>query len=241
MQQVFGANNLNGTPKGHVKVWVKRTNNFVNAKNALKNNSETPLSDRGKDGEGEKCYDVAAVYGGGNQADYNPTKATGTDEEKKEAYAEVVIDGCTTTSIEYVYGGGNAAAVPATEVTINGAYIIDKLFGGGNGAGAGNPGADVGIIDKTAYASDPTTGIYGTGQAVTKLIGGQIHEVYGGSNTLGNIRGGTTLERKDNTGDCDLKIGELYGAGQLAPMDGDVNLVLECMPESFVDAVYGGA
>ena len=237
VQQVFGANNLNGTPKGHVKVWVKRTNNFVNAKNALKNNSETPLSDRGKDGEGEKCYDVAAVYGGGNQADYNPTKATGTDEEKKEAYAEVVIDGCTTTSIEYVYGGGNAAAVPATEVTINGAYIIDKLFGGGNGAGAGNPGADVGIIDKTAYASDPTTGIYGTGQAVTKLIGGQIHEVYGGSNTLGNIRGGTTLERKDNTGDCDLKIGELYGAGQLAPMDGDVNLVLECRPESFVDAV----
>jgi len=230
VQQVFGANNLNGTPKGHVKVWVKRTNNF--SSNDYKNISTTALADR-------TTYDVTAVYGGGNQADYNPTKATGTDEEKKEAYAEVVIDGCTTTSIEYVYGGGNAAAVPATEVTINGAYIIDKLFGGGNGAG--NPGADVGIIDKTAYASDPTTGIYGTGQAVTKLIGGQIHEVYGGSNTLGNIRGGTTLERKDNTGDCDLKIGELYGAGQLAPMDGDVNLVLECMPESFVDAVYGGA
>ena len=240
VHQVFGANNLNGTPKGGVKVHVKRTNNFDDAKNALKSNGATALADRGKDGEGERCYDVEAVYGGGNQADYNPTKATGTDDDKKGAYAEVLIEGCALTSIADVYGGGNAAAVPATKITINSAYIIDRVFGGGNGAGDGNPGADVGVIDKTAYAADKTTGIYGTGIAETKLVGGQVHYVYGGSNTKGNVRGGTTLERTESN-TCELKIGEIYGAGQVAPMDGNVNIVLECMPKSFVEAVYGGA
>ena len=233
VQQVFGANNLNGTPKGHVKVWVKRTNNFDASKNALKENDETALADR-------TTYDVDAVYGGGNQADYNPTKATGSEDDKKEAFSEVLIEGCDETSIKDVYGGGNAAAVPADSITILSCYIIDQVFGGGNGAGAGNPGADVGVIDKTAYASVPTTGIYGTGVAKTTLVGGQIHYVYGGSNTLGNVRGGTQLKRSESN-TCELKVGEIYGAGQVAPMDGDVNIILECMPEDYVDAVYGGA
>ena len=98
----------------------------------------------------------------------------------------------------------------------------------------------MGILDKTAYEAGKTKGIYGTGKAETILVGGQIHEVYGGSNTLGNIRGGTSLKRSES-GSCPLKIGELYGAGQVAPMDGDVNLVLECMPEEFVPQVFGGA
>ena len=231
--QIFGCNNLNGTPKGHVKVWVKRTTNIVAANNK-KYKPEVSLAER-------TIYDVNAVYGGGNKADYNPTKATAaTDEEKQEAFAEVLIEGCDTTSIQYVYGGGNAAAVPATQVTIESAYIIDQLFGGGNGAGVGNPGADVGVIDKTLYAADQATGIYGTGKAVTKLKGGQVHVVYGGSNTLGNVRGGTELERKESSA-CALKIGEIYGAGQVAPMDGDVNIILECMPEEFVTQVFGGA
>ena len=240
---VFGCNNLNGTPKGHVKVWVKRTNNLTS--NEYKGNSATALADR-------TTYDVTAVYGGGNRADYIPTDALLETKEGEEGYdagnlakvkaamSEVVIEGCAETSIQYVYGGGNAAAVPADSITILSCYIIDQVFGGGNGAGAGNPGADVGVIDKTAYAADNTTGIYGTGIAKTKLVGGQVHYVYGGSNTLGNVRGGTQLERKESN-DCELKIGEIYGAGQIAPMDGDVNIILECMPESFVEAVYGGA
>ena len=34
---------------------------------------------------------------------------------------------------------------------------------------------------------------------------------------------------------------EIYGAGQVAPMDGDVKIELDCMPKDFVDVVYGGA
>ncbi len=233
VRQVFGCNNLNGTPKGHVLVHVMLTNNF-SGNNDYKNNSETALDAR-------TTYDVEAVYGGGNKADYNPTKATDPDENvKKQAFAEVLIEGCDSTSIEYVYGGGNAAAVPADSITVKSVYIIGQLFGGGNGAGADNPGADVGVIDRDAYAADKSTGIYGTGIAKTKLIGGQIRYVYGGSNTKGNVRGGTSLERKESNA-CALKIKEIYGAGQLAPMDGDVIIKLDCMPKDFVSQVFGGA
>ena len=221
-RQIFGCNNYNGTPKGHVKVWVKRTVD-----------SEKPIDVTTRPANG---YDIAAVYGGGNQADYFPTKAlSNDDDEKAKAFAEVLIDGCDQTSIEYVYGGGNAAAVPATDVTINGSYIIDQVFGGGNGAGQGNPGANVGI-----YKVNGTDTDYGTGVAATTLVGGKIHTVYGGSNTKGNVRKGTTLKRSESNS-CPLQVDEIYGAGQEAPMDGDVNIVLECMPNDFVDQVFGGA
>lgn len=253
---IFGCNNVNGTPKGHVKVHVKQTVNVDNEKNALKNNSETPLSNR-------TTYDVAAVYGGGNQADYNPTDANiilpnenAEDYVEKlaklnAAFAEVLIEGCNATSINHVYGGGNAAAVPATKVTVLGTYIINTLYGGGNGSGymdpptnsIENPGANVGIYK---VGNTPTN--YGTGKAETKLYGGYINNVYGGSNTKGDVRGGTDVRTKEKgesvpTGDsCNkLEVGKIYGAGSHADVNGDVNIILDCMPEDYVDAVYGGA
>ena len=236
--QIFGANNLNGTPKGHVKVWVKRTVN--GDKTTSKTRDERTI------------YDVAAVYGGGNQADYVPVNATIPLVENASTYkedstkvanarAEVIIEGCEKTSINYVYGGGNAAAVPATDVTIKGSYIINTVYGGGNGKGTGNPGANVGKRSGTST-------LYGTGKAVTKLLGGYINNVYGGSNTLGDIIGGTDVRTKGKnesfTGEeyCDdLNVGKIYGAGSHADMNSDVNIFLECMPEDFVDQVFGGA
>ena len=239
VHQVFGANNVNGTPKGHVKVWVKKTNNFTD--NEYKNTTTTPRASR-------TTYDVEAVYGGGNQADYIPADALldpaveGNSTKIAAATAEVLIEGCQKTSINYVYGGGNAAAVPATDVTVKGSYIINKLYGGGNGSGDGNPGANVGI-----YKVGDTPTNYGTGKAVTKLLAGYINEVYGGSNTKGDVRGGTDVRTKGKTevisGDCcnELNAGQVYGAGSQADVKGDVNIILECMPDDFVDAVYGGA
>lgn len=229
--QIFGANNLNGTPKGHVKVHVKRT---VDSAKPV----ETPRDSR-------TTYDVAAVYGGGNKADYRPADAEldpaveGNPAKIDAACAEVIIEGCDVTSIEYVYGGGNAAAVPATDVTILGDYIIDYVFGGGNGRGTGNPGANIGTYDNG-------TTDYGLGRAVTKLVGGHIHRVFGGSNTLGNVRGGTSISmpEKDPTYTdfdcCDVRdIKEIYGAGNEAEQDGDVTLILGCVDN--MDYVYGGA
>ena len=233
---IFGANNVNGTPKGHVKVWVRQTvDSDKSSKEAL-----------AKTREQRSVYDVAAVYGGGNRADYIPADATldpaveGNQAKIDAAFAEVLIEGCQKTSIDAVYGGGNAAAVPATEVTIKGSYIINTIYGGGNGSGAGNPGANVGTYDNGAEE-------YGTGKAVTRLLGGYINYVYGGSNTKGDIRGGTDVRTK-RTGEAvdgdhcnDLNIGKVYGAGSHAEMSGDVNIILECMPEDYVDQVFGGA
>ena len=225
--QIFGGNNLNGTPKGDVLVHVKRT--MYSSKS-----DATAFDDR-------ETYDVAAVYGGGNQADYVPTKALSLDEDtKKEASAKVIIEGCDLTSIEYVYGGGNAAAVPATDVTIRGTYIIDYLFGGGNGkstASFENPGADVGI-----YNGAP----YGTGIAKTTLYAGKVRTVFGGSNTKGNVHGGTSMNMPPlpptppSPEYCSkLEIKNIYGAGNEAEQDGDVNLVLGCVDG--MENVYGGA
>ena len=241
---IFGCNNLNGTPKGHVKVWVKKT------VDSTKNSG----TDRESRITNETPVDVTAVYGGGNKADYVPTNATivlpdpEADSYKTDstnlanARTEVIVEGCQNTSIGYVYGGGNAAAVPATDVTIKGSYIVDYVFGGGNGSGENNPGANVGV-----YKLNSVNTNYGTGKAVTKLLGGYINKVYGGSNTKGDIAGGTDVRTKQKneivTGDkCnDLNVGNIYGAGSKADVNGDVKITLECMPDDYVDAVYGGA
>ena len=105
-------------------------------------------------------YDVTAVYGGGDLAPYEPT----SDVEK----TKVIIEGCGTTSIKQVYGGGNAASVPATDVTVKSCYIIGELFGGGNGKDNyqidgkwyENPGAHIGYKQ---YAYYDTSGSYGSG------------------------------------------------------------------------------
>ena len=135
--QIFGCNNINGTPKGDVMVHVYATQSLNKADISTKPEKNT------------NTYDVTAVYGGGNQAAYNPvTPHDGTSGAK----TQVLIEGCALTSINTVYGGGNAAAVPETNVAIKGAYEIGYLFGGGNGKddiapSVPNPGADVGTPD----------------------------------------------------------------------------------------------
>ena len=224
VNKVYGCNDLNGTPKGHVLVHVHATQtsgrdnvsakaalppsysankasdegyivfmtkliedvtktgglasdaSVINtARNTINNKNEATLTDYDKadilnaakaiddamnglyDSYG---YDVAAVYGGGDLAPYEPT----SDAEE----TEVIIEGCGTTSIRQVYGGGNAASVPATDVTVKSCYIIEELFGGGNGKDNyqidgkwyENPGAHIGY---TQFATYDTSGSHGTG------------------------------------------------------------------------------
>lgn len=211
---IFGANNLNGTPQGHVKVHVLKT---------------TP-----RDGQTSGQYDVAAVYGGGNLAAYVPSDATLANAEKN--FAEVLIENCDN-SIEYVYGGGNAAPVPATQVTIKGANAIDNAFAGGNGAGADNPGADIGYKD---FFSSGAATEYGTGIATINVQGGTIHHVYGGSNTLGYIKDHAVVN-VEAAGTCTMDVAELYGGGKKAPGKA-AQINITCTGETGkIDNVYGGA
>ncbi len=142
VNQVFGCNDMNGSPKGDVTVHVYAT------QSPDKDNIST------KPAKGTETFDVEAVYGGGNLAAYEPEGGKNTTKSTK-----VIIDGCGLTSIRQVYGGGNAASTPATNVEVNGTYEVLELFGGGNGFdklpdGRPNPGANVGYKNYTVYEQD---------------------------------------------------------------------------------------
>ena len=221
--RIFGCNNVNGTPKGHVLVDVEGTTKYPSS------------TDK---------YDLAAVYGGGNEAEFFPYY----HEQDNSETTEVVINGCNIVSIHSVYGGGNAASTPATDVKIRGAKEIEFVYGGGNGAGTingePNPGANVGYkyfpdnISGPDQVEQRSSYKYGSGLAVTEIYGGTIHYVYGGSNTKGNVRK-TSVARLEELGDCPLQIDEIYGGGRAAFMDGSASLELGCI--SGLDEIYGGS
>ena len=249
--QVFGCNNINGTPKGDVKVHVYKTQNA--AASQIANTGEVANA------KVKGSYDVTAVYGGGNMSAYEPADA---DNNK----TEVEIDGCNLTSIKHVYGGGNAACTPSTNVTVNGTFEVEELFGGGNGLDdivingvtKPNPGANVGyknyseyyeedgvwkVRDKEAYDTKEkrtaaTELVYGTGKASVNIYGGTIHRVFGGSNTKGNVRQ-TALTLLDENSGCDFCVDEAYGGGKSAEMDAEAKLLMACIPG--LEAVYGCA
>ncbi len=247
--RIFGCNNINGSPKGTVLVKVLNTV----ARDDEGNVKAKPTRNSG-------VYELQAVYGGGNLAAYNPTDPAANgqftsytydgntvDHDNTDKPVQVVIDGCYKTSIEYVYGGGNAAATPATDVTVLGSYEIGSVFGGGNGKDKytldgttwnANNGADVGIIDAAAYSSDKSQGKYGTGDAMTSVLGGTVHNIYGGSNTRGNIVGEATAYL-DAASDCELNIDGIYGGGNEAYMDGNSGIQLGCI--TYLKEIYGGA
>ena len=160
VNKIFGCNNAYGSPQGDVTVHVYATQNAA-ATHIANQEADTDEATMPKKKE---RYDVQAVYGGGNKAAYDPvTPNTSTTTTPNGSRTMVIIEGCELTSIDHVYGGGNAAPVPATDVTIKGTYQINAVYGGGNGSGEGNPGADVGKINDSNY---------GTGKAITKLLGG---------------------------------------------------------------------
>jgi len=256
VDQVFGCNNADGTPMGDVLVHVHATQN--KNKSQVANSAATVDTPAVTDAKQKGVYDVSAVYGGGNLAAYEPADP---DNNK----TEVVIDGCELTSIKQVYGGGNAACAPSTNVTVNGTFEVEELFGGGNGLDnivingvtKPNPGANVGYYNYSIYEKDGDTWKvkddpnydtkekrlnsaiqYGTGKASVNIYGGTIHRVFGGSNTKGNVRQ-TALTLLDDNEGCTFCVDEAYGGGKSAEMDAEAKLLMACIPG--LEAVYGGA
>ena len=240
VNQIFGCNNLNGTPKGDVEVHVYNTQragatqivNDDNVTNAKVAGTQDDIGDFDLN-----SFDVAAVYGGGNQADYIPVDGT-----NQKTY--VVIEGCDRTSIGNVYGGGNAAAVPGTHVLIKGSYEIGEVFGGGNGAKEGTR-AHVGKYNESE--EDYTLG---DGKALVQLMAGKVKFVYGGSNTRGNIRGGATVNNVDNEwtegdqADCckNMQVGQIFAGGKNADMASGADVILGCTNSNdWVEEIYAGA
>ena len=205
---VFGGNNLAGSPKANVNVDVYRTAHT--SANQYPATFPDPLTNAYF--EDNTLYALHEVYGGGNLAAYVPTLT--------DAASNVHIHNCDNT-IQYVYGGGNAADVPTSDVTIDGG-LIQYVFGGGNGYGEGNPGANV------------------LGNNTLNLDGGVMCFVFGGSNTKGGVGGTTDLNFAD-TPSCGVRsINELYGGGNQAPDVDGITLNVPC-GTSGVKAIYGGS
>ena len=251
--RIFGCNDINGSPLDTATVHIYKTAGA----------SRTAKKDLDDIVESKHHYHLQAVYGGGNLAAFDPSEAN-----KNKATTHVIIDGCDMTSIKQVYGGGNAASAPATFVEVNGTYEIGEVFGGGNGKdpigeGKPNPGANVGYYDyslrdengvvvviegvvqeqeayntKDKRQAEGSGVVYGTGKAEVNIYGGKIHRVFGGSNTLGNVRN-IALTLLDGQEDCDFSLDEAYGGGKSAPMDGAAKLEMACIPG--LKAAYGGA
>ncbi len=208
--KVFGCNNLAGTPKGTVNVDVYKTAHDGN------NTCPTTYPDDPSNIPAQTAYAINEVYGGGNLANYIPTTA---------AAPVVYIHNCDNT-IEYVYGGGNAASVPATDVTIDGGRFL-KIFGGGNGEGTGNPGADV---------TGPSTG-----DAIALTMKGGIADyLFGGSNTLGTITGTKNITISKDATTCNHApvIANVFGGGNRAPGAGGTITITDC--DFKVKNFYGG-
>ena len=243
---IFGCNNLNGSPQGDVTVHIYKTQRW-------EGHAGTATADLSSKDASKHSYHVAAVYGGGNMAAYEPEGGKNTTRA-----TNVIIDGCGLTSIRQVYGGGNAASTPATCVTVNGTHEIEEVFGGGNGKDKitvsgvekDNPGANVGFYDYSAVEDTYNTKelrlgddftkdyIYGTGKASVNIYGGTIHRVFGGSNTKGNVRQ-TAVTMLEEASGCDFCVDEAYGGGKSAPMDAEAKLLMACIPG--LQAAYGGA
>ena len=214
---VFGCNNANGTPKDNVTVNIYKT-------------AHTSGDDGNTvDGTG---FAIHEVFGGGNQAHYVPA-TTGK-------MTTVHVWTCDNT-IEYVYGGGNAADVGTLDadpeeagnqtITANTSVIIDGgriewVFGGGNGAGNDNPGANI------------------YGNVGVSYHAGKITYLFGGSNEKGDITGSKTVSVL-NDGPCTgNQITELYGGSNLAPLNGNVSLTMLCHANANncqIGTIFGGS
>ena len=230
--RVFGGNNIAGTPKGNVKVHVISTGSAYSISKTPRTfieRAQVYLPDADT-----KRYDVGAVFGGGNEADYEPTG---------NQAPIVIVEGCDETVVESVYGGGNAAAVPETNVTIESAYFLEYVFGGGCGSGPYNKGANVGYKTFPSYPfnNDKTSYIYGSGNTNVEIKGGYIDNSFGASDTRGELHGKPNVVISGtNSNVCDLVIGSAYGGGRKTPLDHDVNFEVRCQPNE-IKNIFGGS
>ena len=124
---VFGCNNINGSPQDAVRVDVYKTYHATE-----ESNPNGP-------------YAINQVFGGGNESDYLIYNATTNTYSPQNT--NVRIHGCDNT-IWRTFGGGNAADVYGVKLVIEGGRF-DYVFGGGNGELGAAYAANVGIPGTT--------------------------------------------------------------------------------------------
>ena len=215
--KVYGANNRRGSALGNIEVHVMGTAH--NSVNEYPDPAPTDADELAALPDGDSCFAIRAVFGGGNHADFTPGLNRGYASGKSST---VHVYSCKNT-IKELFGGGDAADIGTEDTLVNTHIIVDggrfsRVFGGGNG-------------------EENPANIYGTAQ--TDIHAGLIDTVFGGGNKQGSI-----VETNLNMfldGECDKVIDEIFGGSNEAPINGDVNTTIYCDNNAQYDAIYGGA
>ena len=218
---VYGCNNLNGSPKSEVHVDVFQT--LHTADNVWTNT--------------EGGYAIHQVFGGGNRADY----------EVIGKNIVVHVYSCENT-INRLFGGGNAAEVYGVQLTIDGGRF-NQVFGGGNGEfGAANIGAGGinirlggGIINALFNGSNLHGDI--AGEISMENFEGEcgsavVSDHYMGSNQADIFGPISEIIYCENDPEKIMKFVNLYCGSNKAQIYGNINLTIE---GGIFENVFGGS
>ena len=221
---VYGGNNVNGTPKKDIYVDVYKTYHTT--------------KDFASYIEDDATYAIDEVFGGGNRANFVPT-----DVDKK---TNVHLHLCENT-VRRVFGGGNAADVPGINLYLDGGRY-DYVFGGGNGevsdanVGAGgiylrrgggrihqltNGSNDHGTVTGTINAE--TVAICDDNLVEDYFLGNNLMELYGDIETTIYCGEGNNVE---------MRFVNLYCGSNRAQIHGNIKVTIQ---GGVFDHVFGGS
>ena len=180
-----------------------------------------------------------SIYGGGNIAAAGPETEvnilSGTHTQNIFGGGNVgVVNGATNVNLingncEYIYGGGNQAAVTTSNVNLTGGQAT-YVYGGGNQAavtGSTNTILDGSTINQLMGGSNLTGNIPISN---IDIISGAVDDVYGGNN-----RGGSTITT--NVLVEGGSIIDVFGGGNQASST-NTNVIIE---NGTVTNIYGGS
>ena len=166
---VFGCNNMNGSPQTDVYVDVYGTYRSA--------------TDDADYFDSDNTYAIYQVFGGGNKAHYAPEGNDPNSDRK----THVTVHGCEN-SVKYVYGGSNAANAVGVVTIIEGGRF-NEIYGGGNGRetaaniGTGGIGlnvlaGNVGFLFKGSNKNGINYGLTYEPYATTNCLGGLFVDSY---------------------------------------------------------------
>ena len=226
---VFGGNDLNGTPAGTVEIDLKGGT----ITNVYGGGNKTNLTTSNILLEGST---VTNIFGGSNeQGNVTTSNIHVISGEAGSIYGGNNIGGTTSTThvtldggvITNVYGGGKLTTTGTSNIICNDS-TVGTIYGGAENS-------DVTTSNVTIYDGEITK-VYGgsnvTGTVTTSRVtinGGEISEVYGGN----NVGGTTTTSHVTTNGGT---VTTLYGGGNNATT-GTTNITIQ---DGNITNVYGG-
>lgn len=185
---VYGCNNVKGSPQSDVYLDLYQT-------------AHTEKDEAGYF-EADRAYAIYQVFGGGNRAHYAPDD----DDPNSSKRTHVTIHECENT-VNYVYGGGNAANAVGVVTIIQGGRF-NEIYGGGNG--------------------QETAANIGEGGMGLNVLAGNVSFLFRGSNKNGDIAGEDYVPPATTTCSGGLFVDSYFFGTNEAELYYDLNNIIQC-------------